>query len=209
VKLISTDVFNINVDTNFREGAEIQPSRKPHRIIGETRHRQPLKRPSSNRRATIEQPLTNKERRKESNNDDGEARGRSLPRCKATTESSSSSALDYLNHPKYPEFDRYCESKGGTATKKGFYTWLGKQSPERAKSKRAWTSNRNIGTLNEGKSDQYRGIGKVAAPKPQSEGWHEWRTVTYPTALVTDYWKVSGDVQREFKEAVMPARGAR
>jgi hypothetical protein len=52
VKLISTDVFDINVDTNFREGAEIQPSRKPHRIIGETRHRQPLKQPSSNHRAT-------------------------------------------------------------------------------------------------------------------------------------------------------------
>jgi hypothetical protein len=65
VKLISTDVFDINVDTNFREGAEIQPSRKPPRIIAETRHQQPLKQPSSNHRATIEQPLTNNEIRKE------------------------------------------------------------------------------------------------------------------------------------------------
>lgn len=52
VKLISTDVFDINVDTNFRKGAEIQPSRKPPRIIGETGHQQPLKQPLSNHRAT-------------------------------------------------------------------------------------------------------------------------------------------------------------
>jgi len=48
---------------------------------------------------------------------------------------------------------------------------------------------------------------KQAASKAQPVGWLEWVGKTYPAARVRDYWKVSGDVQREF-EAVMATRAA-
>lgn len=132
MKLISTDVFNINVDTNFREGAEIQPSRKPHRIIGETRHRQPLKRPSSNRRATIEQPLTNKEIRKERNNDDIKALGNSLAACEQPSPAKSSVSVFecYQNHIKWPEFAAHAKRLGKPPTAEWFKRWLVKQKPQ-------------------------------------------------------------------------------
>ena len=39
------------------------------------------------------------------------------------------------------------------------------------------------------------------AQTAQPAGWLEWVNKTYPAARVRDYWKVSGDVQREFQAA--------
>lgn len=37
-------------------------------------------------------------------------------------------------------------------------------------------------------------------PKPQPPGWSEWLQANYPEAKESDYWRVPGDVQREFHE---------
>jgi hypothetical protein len=36
----------------------------------------------------------------------------------------------YQNHIKYPEYADWCRSRGGSPTRKGFETWLGKQKPQ-------------------------------------------------------------------------------
>jgi hypothetical protein len=182
VKLISTDVFDINVDTNFREGAEIQPSRKPPRIIAETRHQQPLKQPSSNHRATIEQPLTNKEIRKEGNNDDSKALGNSVVDGQRNGSQASSSDFE-VEEEDWKKFANWCASQKGNPTISGYKTWKKNQKP----------------TLKSKSSKQ--------GPKPQPEGWLEWVNSTYPGARVLDYWKVPGDIQQEFQRSSHATRG--
>jgi hypothetical protein len=54
-------------------------------------------------------------------------------RGKPSGESLSSSNLDHRNHPKGPEFVRWCKRQGGSPTDKGFNTWIRKQLSERPK----------------------------------------------------------------------------
>jgi hypothetical protein len=65
--------------------------------------------------------------------DDTKALDNSLASGEGKAVKSSSSNLDYPSDPKYPEFERWCKSVGGSPTKKGFETWLPQQAPERPK----------------------------------------------------------------------------
>jgi hypothetical protein len=56
--------------------------------------------------------------------------GNSIPNTQLNpSDSFSSKSHQYQNHPKWQEFVDYCHSQGGEPTKKGFRTWLSKQTP--------------------------------------------------------------------------------
>jgi hypothetical protein len=99
---------------------------------------------------------------------------------------SQSSSSDFeVDEEDWKKFANWCVSQGGNPTISGYKTWKKEQKP----------------TLKSKSAKQ--------GPKRQPDGWPEWLNNTYPGARVRDYWKVRGDVQREFKEAAMSARGAR
>ena len=122
-KLTESAVFDFSQPQRNQNTIQKQPPS----FIGETVSRQT----SSNHLVTIQQPLTNKERRKEGKNDDSKAMGSSLAgEVKIVAKSSESFSGHYQNHIKWPEFARWCRKKNGQPTAEGFTTWLLKQKPE-------------------------------------------------------------------------------
>jgi hypothetical protein len=123
-KLTESSVFDLSQPQRNQNTTHKQPPS----FLGETASRQP----SNNHPVTIQQPLTNKERRKEGNNDDSKAVGSLLAGevAKIVAKSSESFSGPYQNHIKWPEFARWCGKKNGQPTAEGFTTWLLKQKPE-------------------------------------------------------------------------------
>ena len=93
-------------------------------------------RANSERTATIGAQQWNNDNN--GNNDDDKALGGSLAGeqpSKSSSWNSISSIEEAQRHPLWKEFCRYCESKGGKPTLKGFNTWLKKQLKPKPKRK--------------------------------------------------------------------------
>src|SRR5207245_9311504 len=94
--------------------------------------------------------------------DDTRMPTRATPATQSANGKSSSSILsleEAIKHPLWPDFQAYCESEGGSATLKGFNTWLPKQvqrngAPKHARSRSMPIAHRNkiINRLNEEKA---------------------------------------------------------
>jgi hypothetical protein len=112
---------------------------------------------------------TYEERTRTINNDqeqpiDSKAVGSSLARDfdQATAELSKKFSVGYYqSHPAWTTFRDYCTSRGGKPTASGFDKWLPQHEAYERKRRKQSESPRNIGTANEGRGWQYRGVGKV------------------------------------------------
>lgn len=138
-RLTDSAVFDLSTPLRHHADTTPVPSKEPPVLIGETSKKEPPKEPTENQWRTNGEPLTNKDIRKEGNNDDGKTRDNSLT-GKQPSEPSSwnsvSSIEEAQKHPLWKEFCRYCESKGGKPTIKGFNTWL-KSQPKVKSTKRS------------------------------------------------------------------------
>jgi|SRR5882724_5687039 len=77
-----------------------------------------------------EQLIANKEQRRISDQRAAKTYDNSIPYPSPnTSDSFSSGSHQYQIHPKWREFADYCHSQGGQPTKKGFRTWLSRQTP--------------------------------------------------------------------------------
>jgi hypothetical protein len=124
-KLTESAIFDLANTKQTHLSHKKPPPEAPPDFIGESqKNRQQNRHPTATRTA-IQPPLTNKEIRKEGNNDDGKALGSSLA-GEQPAEQESSSFLEN-NNPQnkkaWEQFAKYCRGKGGQPTEKGFQTW--------------------------------------------------------------------------------------
>jgi hypothetical protein len=141
-RLTEISIFSLTSDQVTKKG----PSKQPPVFIGEITDEQPSKGPSKGHPGAIQGPLTNNDIRKERKKDD------ELITLDTKVPSGAKNVLDELSgkllekvslssHPgirknlgarsaKRLEYDRWCASKGGKSTNKGYNTWLSKQRPE-------------------------------------------------------------------------------
>jgi hypothetical protein len=106
--------------------------------------------------------------------------------------------------------EEFCVSLGlprkdGTAC---FHKWQGNGWTNRGEPIRDWKATirswKAAGYMPSQKVGFERNGSRPAAPKivkPQPEGWEAWRKENYPDAKEKDFWRVPGDVQKEFKSA--------
>jgi len=95
-------------------------------------------------------------------------------------ELSKSKAYQGIDVPReFSKMEQWCKTTKKNPSRRRFINWLNKcERPLNVASHK-----RN-----------------VSHPKPQPEGWEAWRQKHYPTARETDFWRVSGDVQAEFRK---------
>src|SRR4029453_4670546 len=83
-----------------------------------------------NNRLQASLPRIRKNKEESQKNDDKPARAReAATSAAAATTASSSSISEAEKHPHWKQFKRFCESRRGSPTLKGFNTWLKSQPP--------------------------------------------------------------------------------
>jgi hypothetical protein len=157
--LIKSAVFDLSQPPNKCVTSKTQPSKQPPVFTGETAKEQPSKPPTNNHQTTIKQPLTNKEIRKEENDDDSKPVGSSLAGDQTSARESSSS--DCVAPKEWKRFEKYCIELGGTPTPKGFRTWKKVAKPvfkERTATKMTYLQRET----REPSDEEFAKVGKIA-----------------------------------------------